>query len=129
MRKLTLLLLGVLLFASTSWAQRTITGTVTDDKGNPVPNVSVLVKGTTKGTTTKMDGTYSLTVPGTAKTLTFSAVNMVAFEAPIGSQAVINASLKTEEQSLTEVVVTGYTREKKREFTGAASVMSSKVIE
>ncbi len=129
MRKLTLLLLGVLLFALPSFAQRTVTGKVTDDKGNPIPNVTVLVKGTTTGTTSRPDGTYSLVVPATAKALVFSAVDMSPFEASIGSQSTINATLRSEDKSLTEVVVTGYTREKKSQFVGAATTLSSKVVE
>ncbi len=60
MRKLFLLLCGIVFFATQALTQRTITGTVTDEKGNPVANASISVKGTTVGTTTKADGTYSL---------------------------------------------------------------------
>lgn len=56
MRKLLLLLFGVVFIAVGAMAQRTVTGKVTDDKGNPVPNASILVKGTTVGTTSKVDG-------------------------------------------------------------------------
>ena len=63
MRKLYLLLLGVVFFATQAMAQRTITGMVTDEKGNPVANASVMVRGTTVGTTTKADGTFTL-MPG-----------------------------------------------------------------
>lgn len=61
MRKLYLLLMGVVFFATQALAQRTVTGKVTDEKGNPLANVSVLVRGTTTGTTTKEDGSYTLT--------------------------------------------------------------------
>ncbi|MBL7729673.1 MAG: carboxypeptidase-like regulatory domain-containing protein, partial [Chitinophagaceae bacterium] len=74
MRKLLLLLFGVVFFAAQALAQRTITGKVTDDKGVPVPNASVVVKGTTVGTTTKDDGSYSIVVPANGKALIFSAV-------------------------------------------------------
>ena len=60
MRKLLLALAAFLFFTGQLFAQKTITGKVTDDKGNPMPNVSVVVKGTTTGTVTKTDGTYSL---------------------------------------------------------------------
>ena len=59
MRKLYLLLMGVVFFATQALAQRTVTGKVTDEKGNPLANVSVLVRGTTTGTTTKEDGSYN----------------------------------------------------------------------
>jgi TonB-linked SusC/RagA family outer membrane protein len=95
--------------------QRTITGKVTDDKGNPVPNASVAVKGTTTGTVTKADGTYSLTVPASAKTLVISSVSMKEVEVDLGSKSVVNVSLQTTETSLQEVVVTalGITRDKR----------------
>ena len=67
--------MGVVFFASQAMSQRTITGKVTDDKDVPVGNVSVTVKGTKTGTVTKADGSYSLTVAATAKSLVFSSVS------------------------------------------------------
>lgn len=129
MRKQTLLLLSVLLLASTVWAQRTINGKVTDDKGAPLPNVSVVVKGTTTGTTTKSDGTYTLTVPGTARALVFSSVDMELTEMPIGDQSTINAVMKGEDKSLQEVVVTGYQTVRKRDVASAISRITAADIE
>ena len=71
MRKLLLLVMVILLCAGSAMAQRTITGKVTDDKGNAVPNATVMVKGTSLGTTTKMDGSYSIAVPASGKILVF----------------------------------------------------------
>ena len=71
MRKLFLLLWGVVFLAAQAIAQRTISGKVTNEKGTPLQNVSVMVRGTTTGTITKADGTYSLTVPANAKALVF----------------------------------------------------------
>lgn len=115
MRKLFLLLFGVVFFAVQAIAQRTITGKVTDDKGLPVANASVVVKGTTAGTTTKPDGTYSLTVPANGKALIFSAVDMTTVEVAVGNNGVIDAKLISEEKSLSEVVVTamGIKKDKK----------------
>ncbi len=116
MRKLLLLLTGVVFFATQALAQqRTITGKVTDDKGNGVADASVVVKGTTLGTTTKADGMYSITVPATATTLVFSAVGMPSTEVAIGKNTVVNTELKSEEKALSEVVVTslGIRRDKK----------------
>ncbi len=115
MRKLLLLLFGVVFFAVQALAQRTISGKVTDDNGAPIPNVSVVVKGTTAGTTTKADGTYSLVVPSNGKALIFSAVDMISVEAGIGTGTTVNAKLKSEEKSLSEVVVTalGIKKDKK----------------
>jgi TonB-linked SusC/RagA family outer membrane protein len=119
MRKLFALLTVVLICSGQLLAQKTITGKVTDDKGNPIANASVVVKSTSTGTTTKSDGTYSLTVPASAKQLVFSSVDMSPEEVSIGAQTVINVSLKTAEKTLTEVVMVGYGSQKKSEMTAA----------
>jgi len=129
MRKLLLLVVVILLYAGSAMAQRTITGKVTDDKGIAVPNATVVVKGTTVGTTTKIDGSYSIVVPASGKTLVFSLVDMGQVEVEIGSQNTVNAVMKPEDKTLSEVVVTGYSREKKSQFVGAATALSSKVVE
>ena len=116
MRKLFLLLGVVVLFAMQAMAQkRTITGKVTDEKGNPVANVSVLVRGTTTGTVSKDDGTYSLEVPANGKALVFSSVDMSPVEVSIGTNTQVNATLKNEDKTMSEVVVTavGIQRTKK----------------
>ena len=107
MRKLLLTVTAFLLLAGQLLAQKIVTGAVTDEKGNPIPNASVLVKGTNAGTMSKSDGSYSLTVPANAKALIFSSVDMATQEITIGSQTSINASLKMDDRTMTEVVVTG----------------------
>jgi TonB-linked SusC/RagA family outer membrane protein len=130
MRKLTLLLVSFLFFAGQLLAQRTITGKVTDDKGNPLPNVSVVVKGTTAGTSTRADGTYSLTVPANGKTLVFSSVDMATQETSIGSNSTISVSLNTASKSMDEVVLLAYGSSiKKSNFVGTASQVTSKQFE
>jgi TonB-linked SusC/RagA family outer membrane protein len=129
MRKMTLLLLGLMLFVAQSFAQRTVTGKVIDENRNPLPNVSVQIKGTTSGTTTNAQGAYNLSVPATAKALVFTSVNFEAVEMSLGNKAIIDVSMTSTDKALTEVVVTGYSREKKREFTGAATVLQSKNVE
>ena len=121
MRKLYLLLMGVVFFATQALAQRTVTGKVTDEKGNPLANVSVLVRGTTTGTTTKEDGSYTLTVPANAKALVFSSVDMSPVEMAIGTASVINATLKGEDKTMSEVVVVGYGTQRKKDVTGSVS--------
>jgi TonB-linked SusC/RagA family outer membrane protein len=118
MRKLLLTLTAFLLLAGQLLAQKTITGTVTDEKGNPIPNASVLVKGTNTGTVTKSDGTYSLTVPATAKALIFSSVDMTTEEITIGTQSVISLSLKLDNKTMTEVVVTAFGIKKDKKTLG-----------
>ncbi|MGZ8510804.1 MAG: TonB-dependent receptor plug domain-containing protein, partial [Chitinophagaceae bacterium] len=115
MRKLLVALTAFLLFAGELLAQKTVTGKVTDDQGNPIPNASVVIKGTSSGTVTKADGSYSLTVPADATVLIFTTVDMGSKEVTIGSETIINTSLKAEDKTMTEVVVTsfGIKRDKK----------------
>jgi len=98
---------------------RTITGKVTDEMGTPIPNASVVVKGTTLGTTTDKEGSFSLKVPETAKTLVFSSVNFAAREISIGKSSTVNVNLTPETSNLDEVVVVGYGVQKKKDVTGA----------
>lgn len=128
MRKLYLLLLGVVFFATQAMAQRTVTGKVTDEKGNPIANVSVVVRGTTTGTTTKEDGTYSLTVPANAKALVFSSVDMSPVEHAIGTSSVINATLKAEDKTMSEVVVVGYGTQKRKETIGTVVTVKGAAV-
>jgi len=129
MRKLLLIVMATLLYMGNLMAQKTITGKVTDEKGTPLPNASVIVKGTATGTITKEDGTYSLSIPASAKTLVFSLVSMAPVEVALSSKTVFNVTMSAEEKSLSEVVVTGYSKEKRSQFVGSATTMSSKVVE
>lgn len=126
MRKLLALLTACLLFTGGLLAQKNITGKVTDELGNPIPNASVQVKGSSTGTVTNAEGVYSLTVPADARVLVFSAVDMMTVEINIGSSTVVDASLKTDTKSLQEVVVVGYGTQQKKAFTGAASKIDAK---
>ncbi len=104
--------------------QKSITGKVTDQNGQPLPGVSVLVKGTTTGTITDADGNYTLPAGASAKTLVFSFIGMHAEEIAIGNQNSISVSLKDETIGLEEVVAVGYGVQRKVTATG--SVVSSK---
>lgn len=106
MRKLLLLSFMLMLAGLTAYAQRTVSGKVTDDKGSPIPGASVVIKNTRTGTVTKDDGTFSLTVPENARTLVISAIGMAAQEATIGTQP-LTVTLRTAgDQAMQEVVVT-----------------------
>lgn len=129
MRKALLLLLGCLVLAFQLYAQdRVISGRVSDATGNPLSNASVLVKGSSIGTTTKADGSFSLTVPQGAKSLIISSVGMAQEEVDIRTNSVINVSLKAGDTNLQEVVVTGYTTTARNKSTVAASVVGAKDI-
>ena len=128
MRKLLLLFMAVVLAIGQLWAQRTITGKVTDDKGNAVANASVLVKGTNTGTVTKNDGSFSLTVPANAKALVISSVDFEPKEMSIGTQSTMTVALKPADKSLSEVIVVGYGTQKRKEVTGNISNVSGKTV-
>src|SRR5258706_16481742 len=107
MRKPRWLFVAVILLLSfqSSFAQnRDITGKITDDKGNPIANASIQIKGTSTGTVSQSDGSYKITVPASAKTLVFSAVDMATKDVSIGSQSLMNIVLPFADKSLQEVV-------------------------
>jgi TonB-dependent starch-binding outer membrane protein SusC len=105
---------------------RILSGKVSSSEdGSPIPGVSVSVKGTTMGTTSDVDGVYSIKVSESAKTLVFSFVGMTTQEVTIGNQSVINIQLKSENISVDEVVVVGYGVQKKRDVTSSISQVKS----
>ncbi|MDX9880450.1 MAG: TonB-dependent receptor [Prolixibacteraceae bacterium] len=106
----------------TVWAQQfSVNGKVTDIKGESLPGVSVLVKGTTTGTITDNDGNYTLSgVPGNA-TLVFSFVGMKPQEVAINGQQTIDIVLNEDKLSLDEVIVIGYGTAKRQDYTGSVS--------
>jgi TonB-dependent starch-binding outer membrane protein SusC len=128
MRKLLLLLFGVVFFATQAMAQRTITGKVTDEKGQPVANASVVVKGTTAGVTTKADGTFSLPVPKNGTVLVISSVDMLTQELNIAGGTTFNIALKNEDKVMQEIVVVGYGTQQKKAFTGSSSKVAGSDI-
>jgi TonB-linked SusC/RagA family outer membrane protein len=107
---------------------REITGKVTEQDGQGLPGVSVVVEGTSVGTVTDADGNYALTVPSDESVLIFSFIGYVTQKVPVGALAVIDVSLVADVTSLDEVVVVGYTTQKKATLTGAVSVIDNKDI-
>ena len=119
-----MLLLSIQIFAQ----DRTVSGKVTSsDDGSGIPGASVAVKGTSKGTSTDMDGNYKITV-GNSAVLVFSAVGTNSQEGSVGSKTQINVSLSADTKSLQEVVVVGYGTQKKSQLTGAISSVTAKQI-
>lgn len=98
-----------------------ITGKVTDPDGAPIPGVNILVKGTTTGTTTDVNGEYALNVSGESQILIFSFIGYTAQEIPVNNRGVIDVALEADTQVLEEVVVVGYGTLQKRDLTGAVS--------
>jgi len=96
----------------------TITGKVTNASGNPVSGASILIKGTTNGTSTDQSGNYSISAPDNA-TLIISAVGYTEVEVPVAGKQEINVTLTQTAQKLDEVVVVGYGTQRKRDLTGS----------
>jgi TonB-linked SusC/RagA family outer membrane protein len=109
--------------------QLTVKGVVTDNEGRPLSGVSVAVKGSSQGTTTAINGSYTITVASAASTLVFSYVGFADEEVLIGKRRTINIDFKPGASTLNDVVVVGYGTQKKADLTGAVSVVDKKVLE
>jgi TonB-linked SusC/RagA family outer membrane protein len=106
-------------------ADFTVTGKVTDNTGTGLPGVSVLISGTTSGTATNFDGTFSLSVPDQKATLIFSFIGFAPQTVPVNGQANLLIKLLPDAKALEEVVVTGYTTQRKKDIIGAVTVIKS----
>lgn len=126
LQRIALFMLSLVLSLGITFAQeRTITGKVTIEGEGPAPGVNVLIQGTMTGTITDMNGAYSIRVPGPDAVLVFSFVGYLSEEIPVGSQTVIDVVLEPDVVSLQEVVVTGYSTQRKRDITGAVGVVET----
>ncbi len=105
--------------------KKTVTGTVTDTEGSPLPGVTIVVKGTTIGTVTDINGNFILDVPAAAEILQFSFVGMSLKEVTLVGQTALDVTLEEETANLEEVVVVGYGSQKKESVTGAISSVST----
>lgn len=131
--------LGLVLLAVSAQAQGsvsaqaqgsiTVNGTVSDkETGKGLPGVNVVVKGLTRGTVTDGDGRYQLSVSGTNAVLVFSSVGYVSQDVTVGTQTAINVQLASDNKSLNEVVVLGYTTTTQKNLTGSAQAVSAKEL-
>jgi len=115
------------LFTQTAFSQtKTITGKVTDDKGGPVQGATVTLKGTSAGTSTGADGSFSITGPTTATTLVISSVGFTNQEISIAGQTSVNITLQPTQSNLNEVVVIGYGTARRRDVTGSMATVNAK---
>lgn len=126
-----ILLLAVLLFSvSFAFSQKfTVTGKIIDATGQPVSGATVTEKGTTNGTQTKNDGTFSIPVNSGNATLVISHIGYDPQEIAVGNQHEISVSLKTAANSLNEVVVVGYGTQRKSDVTGSLSRITAETLE
>ncbi len=117
-----------LLISMASFAQVSVTGKVTDDKGVPLPGVSIAVKGTTKGTNTTSNGIFAITVDNNSAVLVFSMIGFTKQEVTVGGNHVINVTLQDEQKQLNEVVVVGYGTQRRRDITGSVASVKGDVF-
>ncbi len=109
---------------------RTVQGTVLDSSQQPLPGVGVILEGTTNGTVTNADGTYSLRVPASDVVLVFSSLGYQTQNVNVpASQGVVNVTLEDDSMTLEETVVVGYGVQKKVNLTGAITSVESKQLE
>lgn len=125
MRKLALLLLLCLPVLQVLAQNRTVTGLVTDEKGSPLVNVTVLAKGTRKGVTTDDAGRFSINLPQGVKALSISSVGYQLKEVALDENKSYTVVLTGGPQNLDEIVVTAYGATKKKAFTGTASTIGA----
>ncbi|HEY0744725.1 MAG TPA: TonB-dependent receptor plug domain-containing protein, partial [Chryseosolibacter sp.] len=125
--KLASVFLLLIITASSAFAQRTVTGTVNDSQGNPMPGVNILKKGTTVGTSTDADGKFS--IEATADdVLVFSFIGYTSQEQTVGTQTNFTLNLQEDVKALQEVVVVGYGEMRRSDLTTAQTSISSKDI-
>ncbi|UYZ59227.1 SusC/RagA family TonB-linked outer membrane protein [Hymenobacter latericus] len=130
MNKLLLGLIPLVAFAHQSVAQdRSVSGRITDRAtGEGIPGATVLLKGTTTGVSTNSDGTFTLSAPAAGGTLVISSVGYVSIERALGSENQVNIGLAADNKQLSEVVVTGYGTQERRDVTGSIASVKGEEI-
>jgi len=128
MKKSLLLLFIMLCMSVMGFAQKKISGIVTDENGENMPGVTVVVKNTTVGTVTNRDGSYSLDAPANASALVFSFIGLETQEVEINNQSTINVQLIAGVTELEEVIAVGYGTVRKSDLTGSVSVVKSEEL-
>ncbi|MFH1319354.1 MAG: SusC/RagA family TonB-linked outer membrane protein [Bacteroidota bacterium] len=125
MRKLLIMFIMLIGFLGNSLAQKTVSGTVTNEESNPLVGVTVMLQGTSIGTLTNADGGFSFSVPADAQTLVFSFIGMKTNEVAIGDQTTFNVVMAIDIGMLEEVIVIGYGTAKKKDLTGAVTRLNA----
>lgn len=127
-RRKVLYLIAFTCLANITYAQNLISGKITFN-AEPVPGVNVLVKGTSSGTVSDIDGNYSITVPDTESILVYSFIGYLTQEVPVNGRTRIDVNLEEDVTRLDEVIVTGYMTQRKADLTGSIATLSSEEIE
>jgi TonB-dependent starch-binding outer membrane protein SusC len=126
MKKSAMLLVAVFVFSSFLKAQQSVTGTVMDNKGAPLPGISVIIKGTGKGTSTNADGVFTLNEVKAGATLVFSGTGYSNQEVKATPETAMNIILEANIAGLNEIVVVGYGTARKKDITGAVASVKAK---
>ena len=132
-RSFVFLLLSLLLFAGHGYAfqqnGRTVTGTVTDDQGIPLPGVTVMQEGSNTGTQTDFDGNYSINLTKDDAVLVFSFIGLKTTERAVGTQSVIDVTMENDTEALDEVVVVGYGTQNRSRVASAVDQVGEEDLE
>lgn len=125
---LSLLLFG--LAFSLAYAQEsTVTGKVTSAEEGALPGVNVLIQGSGQGTVTDVEGNFSIGVPGPEAVLVFSSIGYTTEAVTVGNQSILDITLAADVTSLKEIVVTGYTSQKRADITGAVAIVDTEAMD
>ena len=124
----TVLMLVLCAVSLLAYAQKTVSGQVIDQSGEPLIGVSIQVKGSTTGTITDFDGYYTMPNVKAGDVLVFSYVGFTTQEIAVGNQTTINVTLSEDTETLEEVVVVGYGQMKKNDLTGSVSSVGTDAI-
>jgi TonB-linked SusC/RagA family outer membrane protein len=128
MKKLSLFLFMVLFAISATFAQRTVTGNVVDEEGEPLIGASVLVKGTSSGTVTDLDGNFSLDLPDGSNTLVVSYTGFGTQDVDVTGLSQVSVTM-AEGEVLQTVVIQGYTQVEERKLVSSVAVVDNAQIE
>jgi len=124
-KRVRLIVSLLLILTSTAlFAQTKVGGSIRDENGAPLPGVTIVEKGTSNGTNTDNEGKYVLNVSGTGATLVISFIGYKTQEIAVNNQTAVNVSLAPDITALQEVLVTGYTSERKQDIVSAISTVS-----
>lgn len=129
-KKYALLILATIAIPASVWAQTLIKGSVRDATQEPVIGATVMIKGTSVGSMTGMDGTFQLQIPASTSgpVLVVSMVGYNTQEIPVGTQTDFTVDLTENQEMLSEIVVTGYTSQEKGKITGAVNAISAETL-
>jgi TonB-dependent starch-binding outer membrane protein SusC len=108
--------------------QRTITGVVTDQRGQPLPGVTIIVPGTTIGTVSNNDGEFSLNIPATVESLEFSFVGMQSMEVLLGGRTILTVMMEEESIGIQEIIAIGYGTQARANVIGSVATIKNEEL-